>query len=456
MGHRFGNPGSVAACGLALAACGLALAAFWPPGASAAEAPAADEGEAKAPAPAPPVAVASDEIATYLEIPIVGTLGVDVVPLGMETCLRYVSQNPRIKHVVLRIRSPGGELTAAERILEIMQKYDRSVKYHALVEQANGVAILLAFACDTIHMTPAGTLGGAPSTPVDSAGGARLDAGAAASLAAKYAAAAAAKGYPEAIIRAMIMPDAPTCAWTDADGKVQIGPSVPPEVPDDKAIFRNGAGTLLVLNKDQAVKARVALWGVDRVADLGDFLGFAGWRSAGDYGVRVMQATRLNREHDVQRAKEDAARLKDAMEKNTQDRDAAIKSLRENVVEAQARETAAAAAMAAMQGSDKGSFSSFIKRTWRLETKAAIDAWINVQGYARLVAQLEIQARAWNKSLEARLEEWRGGKAPVPALVALADEAEKWKLKPLETDLNLLDLMGRAERAVERLKKENP
>jgi hypothetical protein len=85
-----------------------------------------------------------------------------------------------------------------------------------------------------------------------------------------------------------------------------------------------------------------------------------------------------------------------------------------------------------------------------------MDSWARVTTYARALAALETDAKALNARLDEKLEEWRSGKAPPPALLAQAQEAEKWRLKPLESEVNLADIIGRAERAIDRLRRENP
>jgi hypothetical protein len=436
--------------------CSLLLVFAWPRGAFGL---AVGGGDAK-PSGSPSLAAAlSDEVTPYLEIPIVGRLGMDVVPQAVETCLRHVSQNPRIKHVVFRIKSPGGQLAAAERIVEIMQKYGRSVKYHALVEQANGVAILLAFTCDSIHLASAGTLGGATASLPDSGGGGgpRVDDGTAASLTAKYVAAAAAKGYPEAVVRAMVLPAGDLCAWVGADGKPQVRPQAPKDVPDDQVIFRKAAGTLLVLNRDQAVKVGVAVDGaVDKCPDVGQALGLPGWRGTGDYGINVMKRMQLNRADRLRKAKEDAAGLKEAMEKNTENRHAQAKAINDNLEEANVHEGRAAGALLDPDGGGGADIPADVKRRGRLEAQAAIDAWTNVQKGISCLVWLEKEAAALNQKLDESLADWRAGQPSVPELVALAAEAEKWRLKPLENVVNLSDLLGRAERAIERLKRQKP
>jgi hypothetical protein len=165
-----------------------------------------------------------------------------------------------------------------------------------------------------------------------------------------------------------------------------------------------------------------------------------------------MLTTRLNREHDTEKSKDDAGRLKEVMAKNTENRQAARKAMLDNLEEARMHETTAASALAAIQVHD----SSYLKRTWRLETRAAMDSWARVTTYARALAALETDAKALNARLDEKLEEWRSGKAPPPALLAQAQEAENWRLKPLESEVNLADIIGRAERAIDRLRRENP
>lgn len=111
----------------------------------------------------------------YLEIPLCGIFGEpayridrrtgleltdNTSPEVIERTLEFASKNG-IRHIVFRIDSPGGLLSTAEAIVEVMDKYDDDLEYHALVKTGLSASIWLIFACDTIHVSSDTVIGAA-------------------------------------------------------------------------------------------------------------------------------------------------------------------------------------------------------------------------------------------------------------------------------------------------------
>ncbi|MCH8315880.1 MAG: hypothetical protein IIA64_07890 [Planctomycetes bacterium] len=116
-----------------------------------------------------------EESIYFIEIPIVGKFNLPggrdepwILPSGIERTLAYAADHG-IKHVVLRIDSPGGRVDAAQEIVALMEKYSDRLQYHAVIERAISAAIWVVFASDTIYMKPDSVIGGAVPYTVDKA-----------------------------------------------------------------------------------------------------------------------------------------------------------------------------------------------------------------------------------------------------------------------------------------------
>src|SRR5688572_7851761 len=98
----------------------LGLASFFTP--AAAEEAASDGGGAK-----PRI-----EGGAYLEIPLRGVFGEDIVVEGVEKTFEH-ARSTGVRNIVFTIDSPGGYVATAQGILELMKKNDDRFEYHALV-----------------------------------------------------------------------------------------------------------------------------------------------------------------------------------------------------------------------------------------------------------------------------------------------------------------------------------
>lgn len=313
----------------------------------------------------------------YMEIPIIGRIGEDAAPKGVETCLRLGSQNPRIKHVVFRIRSPGGKFEEAEEILDLVQSRGDRFRYHALVEEAVGAAVCLVVCCDTIHMTEGSIVGGGEVEP-----GNRISA----ALVARLGAVAQAKKHSFTLVRAMMTPDAQAHVWEDETGAVQIASLAPKDIPANKRILGHRSGSLLTLPRDHAVKAGLAKAGVEKAVGLGSALGLVGWWSAGNFAEGVMTRTRLNLKEEAKaRTAEE-----DLLKRNTAQRRTLVAYMEQNRKEAM--ENDPARFVYEVDDDDEEGFTSASKRRWRERTQDSIEAWQRVRDAAAALVQLEQQA----------------------------------------------------------------
>lgn len=191
-----------------------------------------------------------DGVDLIVEIPMTGTFGQDIYPLSIAQGLEWAKQQGATD-IVFRMNSPGGEVWAAEEIVEIMANYSGNFRYHALIEHAISATIWPAFNCDTITMAPGGTFGGAVVFRMRGTGAAEVDKKMTSIMAAKLAASAEAKGHSKALVMTMMIPE--EAAYAVQRGGVW---TVTGEKPADGQTYEtiDGTDTVLTLTAEQAGK----------------------------------------------------------------------------------------------------------------------------------------------------------------------------------------------------------
>lgn len=215
-----------------------------------------------------------DGVDRIVEIPMNGTFGQDIYPLSIAQGLEWAKEQGATD-IVFRMNSPGGEVWAAEEIVEVMAKYASDFRYHALIEHAISATIWPAFNCDTITMAPGGTFGGAVVFRMGGTGSAEVDKKMTSIMAAKLAASAEAKGHSPHLVHAMMISEAAVYAvkrggvWTLTDS-----------TPTDGETFEtiDGTDTVLTLTAAQAGK-----FGIVTVVGNRDIKSFAEAQGFSDY-----------------------------------------------------------------------------------------------------------------------------------------------------------------------------
>lgn len=215
-----------------------------------------------------------DGVDRIVEIPMNGTFGQDIYPLSIAQGLEWAKEQGATD-IVFRMNSPGGEVWAAEEIVEIMAEYASDFRYHALIEHAISATIWPAFNCDTITMAPGATFGGAVVFRMGGTGSAEVDKKMTSIMAAKLAASAEAKGHSPHLVHAMMISESAVYAvqrggvWTLTD-----------TTPTDGETFEtiDGTDTVLTLTAEQAGK-----FGIVTVAGNRDIKTFAEVQGFSDY-----------------------------------------------------------------------------------------------------------------------------------------------------------------------------
>lgn len=218
-----------------------------------------------------------------VEIPMVGTFGQDIYPLSIAEGLEWAAEQGATD-IVFRLNSGGGEVWAADEIVEIMSQYAGKFRYHALIEQAISATIWTVFNCDTITMVPGATVGGAVVYRMGGTGSAEVDLKMNSIIASKLAATAESKGHHPSLVRAMILSEA--AVYAEKKGGEWALTDTKPSTPGYDTI--DGPDSVLTLTADQAAKYGIATTVGDR-----DISAFAEAQGFGDYDHHVETTTQL-------------------------------------------------------------------------------------------------------------------------------------------------------------------
>jgi hypothetical protein len=184
-----------------------------------AEEPAKDDTKPATPDPAktPEKAEPKERVGDFLVIPLKGTFGEEIVPMGVKPSLEWAVKN-KVKHVVFTIDSGGGQVWAAEAIREMMEKHSDDLTYHMIIKQAMSASIWVVFSSHHIAALPKSTLGAAVAFKVVDSGEAEVDEKMNSALAARLAAGAESRGHSAHLVRAMILTRYDLFAAKEADG----------------------------------------------------------------------------------------------------------------------------------------------------------------------------------------------------------------------------------------------
>lgn len=260
----------------------------------------------------------------YLEVPIIGAFGTDVLAEGVDQAIRYAKRY-LIPHIVFVIDSEGGELDDVQAVYDLLRRNRRQVAFHALVRRCLGGALAVPLWCDTIHLAPGAVLGGdeparraASEQPVE-------DRVVRAQIANDVVRQVGLGGAVAEIVGAMIDPARTLIAWRDDAGAIVVDDAVPADVSADRILFDVGPGELLVLDERQAVELGLETYdGV--AAGLGEVLEVDGWRLESDFGRQAMADAAARRRAE---AREASAAFSDEVEDNVRRRQMANEYLAE-------------------------------------------------------------------------------------------------------------------------------
>ena len=236
-----------------------------------------------------------------LEVPLKGTFGQDIYPLGIAKSLEYAKE-VGVTDVVFRINSGGGEVWCATDMVEIMNEYRGEFKMHMLIESAISASIWPSFTCDTITMVPGSDFGGAVVYRM-STGNLEVDKKMNSIYANKLSSAAEANGHEGILVPAMIVSDNAVYAYKDENGEWAFTDNAEGLTGGYEVI--DGPDTILTLRHSEAKKYGLA-YTLEEGRSLEEFCevhGIEKWDNAGDFGHEA-----------VDEAVEDCKRIRDRLE----------------------------------------------------------------------------------------------------------------------------------------------
>lgn len=244
--------------------------------------------------------------ALYIEVPIVGRFGVQVVPKGLARSLAYAVRN-KIEHVVFFVDSQGGDQIVAGEVYDLLAKYDDKIKYYALVRDSIGVAMAVTVWCDKVFLLPGANLGGTVLV-VDKDRHPGDPEVVVSQIAYEVGEEAAKHGWSAPVVRAMIDPGEALVAWVDDGGRAASGVRPPSSVAREKIVATCRPGSLLTLTRDQAVKLGLAHKYQGSASGLGYELGLDPWTEESDYGKTAMTTAAKTHRQEMERSAEKARR----------------------------------------------------------------------------------------------------------------------------------------------------
>jgi hypothetical protein len=264
----------------------------------------------------------------YLEVPIEGEFGRDIFADGVNAALRY-ARRYRVRHVVLVVDSPGGDLDEVRATYNLLRQNQRRITFHALVRHCTDGALGVAVWCDSVHVLPGARIGGgsAVSAPPADPGRADEDRILRAQIANEIVRQTSLTGPVAEIVGAMIDPGRTLAGWRDENGQIEIGAAPPAGLPADRLVFGVGSGETLALDYAQAVELGLEPFEGDASA-LGGVIGLSGWKAESNYGRRVMAETAGRKRREAEDA---SARFAAAVEDNLRRREALERYLEENL-----------------------------------------------------------------------------------------------------------------------------
>lgn len=245
----------------------------------------------------------------FLIVPLKGTFGEDVYPLGLINSMDWAVKN-KVGRIVMVIDSPGGFVWASRYMADKMKEYDSKLNFTMVIENSISASIWPTFASDDIFITPGGTFGGAVVYHMTNTGSAEVDMKMNSILAAEVAAMAEKKGHSGALARAMMLSGQQV--WAVPTGK---GWKLTAEKPaEDRGIKQLSAGEVFTLTGADCVTYGIAGAIPDTGATaishvLGDL------KSAGDQGEKFMKNAKTSCDGLVKRVKQWQANVKDRLEK---------------------------------------------------------------------------------------------------------------------------------------------
>ncbi|MBX3388524.1 MAG: hypothetical protein KF691_03610 [Phycisphaeraceae bacterium] len=251
-----------------------------------------------------------DSSGDFLIVPLKGTFGEDVYPLGLINAMDWAVKH-KVPRIVMVIDSPGGYVWASRYMADKMKEYDDKLNFTMVIENSISASIWPTFASDDLMITPGGTFGGAVVYHMTNTGSAEVDMKMNSILAAEVAAMAEKHGHSGALARAMMLSGQQVWA-------VPAGPNkwtLTSEPPADKSGAKQlSVGQVFTLTGVDCVRYGIARSIPDTsVSSISHALG--NLKSAGDQGEKCMKNAKTACDGLIKRVKQWRQNVADRIEK---------------------------------------------------------------------------------------------------------------------------------------------
>ena len=234
----------------------------------------------------------------YVEIPLVGSLGIDTSEESVVQAIRMAAANSNIQHVVYTINSD--DLIGDFFDDEIVGINTDELEFHGVVQNALFLATFPVFYCDSLYVVEGARIGGLPLKQVfrDRAedGSQEVFAKWLGIVTNQLASAAEARGHNPDIVRSMIDETKSLHYWRQ-DGQTFVSNTAPISttlVQDYEHIAPLFEGATISLDHDQAVRFGLAkhIQEFD-AAWVGDEIGARNWAPANRFGLIVKDLAQI-------------------------------------------------------------------------------------------------------------------------------------------------------------------
>lgn len=270
-----------------------------------------------------------DETASgdFLIVPLKGTFGDDIYPLGLINAMDWAVKN-KVKRIVMVIDSPGGYVWASRYMADKMKEYDNKLNFTMVIENSISASIWPTFASDDIFITPGGTFGGAVVYKMTNTGSAEVDMKMNSILAAEVAAMAEKHGHSGAVARAMMLSGQEV--WAVPSGKGYKLVSTKPS--EDRGVNQLSAGQVFTLTGTDCVTYGIA-GAIPDTSESSISHALGDLKSAGDQGEKFMKNAKASCDALVKRVKQWQTNVRDRIEKlkdaaaTTKDKEAFIRRI---------------------------------------------------------------------------------------------------------------------------------
>lgn len=318
--------------------------------------------------PTKPSDAKRSEADRYVEIPIVGIIGKDVLAKGIIDALTPAKRRG-VGHVVLVFDSPGGKADDARAIASALDSFANDFQFHAIIKgKVGGAALWALTACTDIHISTDAAAAGAPIITPDAG-----DSGENATMARDLAVRATARGMSGAGVLFAAVVHRPAAVYaTGASGPQQVLSATKPA--DGAAQLIDGPETLLTIHAKLLLELGVAhTMPKTEPAELGDVIGLIGWKkSDSPSGIVAMKSASRELEsmiREFERREERVAKIVQRLE-SAGDEIQTLKTAAQKLDPEQLRLS---------YYEDTGKLTAESARAWRDQSQRAIDAWENLQ-----------------------------------------------------------------------------